>query len=281
MQLSAAAALPLAASSRVTATPNGHWRHGGFAEAMPNGVDHNLRRVSYVTVFIHQKIHIWRNAQRTENINCTSHVQSIFCSSQYSVSSARDISGYACRSLCSISAIADRFWQTLQYIGRLYQNSAIYRATVPKFCNISADCTKILRYIGRLYQNSAIYRPTVPKFCNISASSHLTPSSSGQACFNYGRWSRGDDGEYNEQRNGCYRPDDTSKSTWNRPGQALSFRHPGFLEIGTWRWKCQPYAPAVFTLQEVLNSVTGWVDHMAMVRPEGLCQWKTVMTHRE
>ena len=46
----------------------------------------------YTSVNLLRKI-IWRNVQLTENINCASHVQSIFCSSQYSVSSARDISG--------------------------------------------------------------------------------------------------------------------------------------------------------------------------------------------
>ena len=76
------------------------------------------------------------------------------------------------------------------------------------------------------------------------------------------------------------------KQSHYTPGQAPEgsriLRLPYFKTIGTWKWwGCQPYTPVLFILQEiflVLISVRDWVNHRAIVWPEGLSQWKIPMT---
>ena len=65
------------------------------------------------------------------------------------------------------------------------------------------------------------------------------------------------------------------------PEGSSELRLPHFKTIGTWRWQCyQPYAPAACTPEIflIMISVRGRVDPWVIMRPEGLCIWKSPMT---
>jgi hypothetical protein len=70
--------------------------------------------------------------------------------------------------------------------------------------------------------------------------------------------------------------------TWKGRKGSRRLRLPYMKAISTWSWySCQTHAPTSCTTQEIfslLMSVRGWVDSRARVKPEGLYQWKILMT---
>ena len=73
--------------------------------------------------------------------------------------------------------------------------------------------------------------------------------------------------------------------TWTGPEGSRRLWLPDFKTIGTWRcWGCHLNAPAAFNPQEIFLvhiCVRGWFKLKAIMRPEGLRQWKVPMTSSE